>query len=478
MTEQAETASADATISQIKSLRDAITPEQHVLLTRLWDHADQSGVAPARLLFHGLSPSDSLRQLEALGGGVVGEMRTVEESYALTLLGALASNRGREFEALVAQYLDYIVKKYNADPNVVKITREEVARDLGLSEPALSNLPRLVRLAAPSLCAGSSYGGDTWSLDVPRDIHRMTEVKNWPQFVRERAFVGYNPDRPVRDGGPSPSRPPTPAIQEPGNFSKRFGYSTKAAEITIREDATDETRLAILHFAEGLGLSPSTIRGMVCRILHRAPDPSNWSEYPNVWYEVQQLVRSCQWNRVYDIAEAIHTALAKEDTSTAAKYAESVNEHFIETGVGWQLTNGHIETRGTESFEASIHAAQDALDSGGLATASKELREALVDLSRRPSSDITGAIQHSMAALEAVARVACGDERATLGEIMKRHEGLIPRPLDAAVEKVWGFASEMGRHLREGREPDRDEAELTVGLVATLATYLVRKQGR
>ena len=77
-----------------------------------------------------------------------------------------------------------------------------------------------------------------------------------------------------------------------------------------------------------------------------------------------------------------------------------------------------------------------------------------------------------MAALECVARDACGNQKATLGEITKRYPDLLPKPIDAAVEKVWGYASEMGRHIREGREPRRKEVELIVGLAATIATNL------
>ncbi len=51
----------------------------------------------------------------------------------------------------------------------------------------------------------------------------------------------------------------------------------------------------------------------------------------------------------------------------------------------------------------------------------------------------------------------------------------MPKPLDIAVEKAWGYASEMGRHLQEGRTPERGEVELIVGIAATIATYLARK---
>jgi hypothetical protein len=78
-------------------------------------------------------------------------------------------------------------------------------------------------------------------------------------------------------------------------------------------------------------------------------------------------------------------------------------------------------------------------------------------------------------ALECVAREVCGDKKATLGEILKRYDGLIPKPLDKGIEKAWGFASEMGRHLQEGREPTFEEAELLVSLCASLSVYLLRK---
>jgi hypothetical protein len=80
-----------------------------------------------------------------------------------------------------------------------------------------------------------------------------------------------------------------------------------------------------------------------------------------------------------------------------------------------------------------------------------------------------------MASLECVARRACGDEKATLGDVIKRYADLIPRPLDEAITKLWGFASENARHIREGREPTYAEAELVVSVAAAAGNYLARK---
>lgn len=94
---------------------------------------------------------------------------------------------------------------------------------------------------------------------------------------------------------------------------------------------------------------------------------------------------------------------------------------------------------------------------------------------RRPTPDITGAIQHSLACLECVTREVTGDKKSTLGELMKKFSNVIPTPLDQAVTKIWGYTSEQGRHLREGQTPEHIEAQLVVEITCAITTYLARK---
>ena len=63
-----------------------------------------------------------------------------------------------------------------------------------------------------------------------------------------------------------------------------------------------------------------------------------------------------------------------------------------------------------------------------------------------------------------------------MGEALKRYPGLLPKPLDTALSQIWGYASNEARHVQEGRETSREEAELLVGLAAALSTYLTRKK--
>ena len=74
----------------------------------------------------------------------------------------------------------------------------------------------------------------------------------------------------------------------PETFSDRHGYMGADAEITVREDAPEGLRYAIPLIAQDAGMTPTAMRRIVCQILLVPPDPSNWSDHPNVWGEVNE----------------------------------------------------------------------------------------------------------------------------------------------------------------------------------------------
>ena len=261
-------------------------------------------------------------------------------------------------------------------------------------------------------------------------------------------------------------------------FSKRHGFSrVNEADIKVRHDAPYELRGVLVDLAYECGFSPKSLRTIVCRVLRKRPDSNNWSEYPNINEEVRGLLDGCEWYQVYDVVEALAEQKGEAPFSfQAERYEQELNSYFLEQGIGWKLENAKLEARAPESIEKTIRSATKSIEESGNRTASKELHEALVDLSRRPSPDVTGSIQHAMASLECVARQVTGDHRATLGEIIKRYPDIVPAPLNTALEKLWGFASEYGRHIREGRDPEYVDAQLVVGICAAIVTYLIEKK--
>lgn len=260
-------------------------------------------------------------------------------------------------------------------------------------------------------------------------------------------------------------------------FSRRYGHGPEEHEISIRNDAPGEVRAAVLTIAHGdLNLGPSFLREVLSTLLRKLPNPNNWSEYPNIWGECQELIQNCPWYKVYDFVEALyHNLIKTEGSECANRWMCLINEYFLEVGVGWRLVDGWLESRGPEAFEAAVDSARSSLDQSQLPTARQEIHEALRDLSRRPESDLTGAVQHAMAALECTARETVGDKRATLGTILKGYPDVLPKPIDEALSKMWGYASGMGRHLQEGQTPSRAETELIVGVAASACNYLASK---
>src|ERR1019366_9627441 len=115
------------------------------------------------------------------------------------------------------------------------------------------------------------------------------------------------------------------SLEQP--FSKRHGYRAPK-EITIREDAPQSLRFFVLETAKNLNWGPAMVRPIVCRVLRVTPDANNWTEYLNVDDEVNSLIFGCDWFKVYDIIEALHAAMARQDSvtrKTAPRYAKTAS---------------------------------------------------------------------------------------------------------------------------------------------------------
>src|ERR1035441_455967 len=137
-------------------------------------------------------------------------------------------------------------------------------------------------------------------------------------------------------------------------FSKRYRYSA-AKEITIREDAPESLRYFTLQTAKDLGWGPSSLRPIVCRV----------------------------------VRGRLGVKRAKSDGERggtgAPQFAKALNEFLVEEGVGWQLVDGHIVTRGAEGFESVVTKATAALKASERPTAAKQDRsqEGLAGKERR-----------------------------------------------------------------------------------------------
>jgi hypothetical protein len=280
------------------------------------------------------------------------------------------------------------------------------------------------------------------------------------------------------------------------SFSERHPHIEPEVPITVREDAPQALRDAIPRLAEQAGLSWSTQREIVCDVLLRAPDRDNWSEWPNIAYEVMRLINECPWWQVYDIVERYWEALGAPShgewstpnthrpNERQSAFAEKLNRVFRLNGIGWVMQpDGTIETRGEPLTQTALTAAQHLVREAGWSNTVRELEQAHADLSRRPEPDVTGVIQHASAALESVVRQITGSSQ-TLGQAAKqidysRYPPVLRDVLQTALSKLYGYASSDqggGRHGSEAIQVDRADAALFLGMVGCAIEYLVAKQ--
>ncbi len=322
------------------------------------------------------------------------------------------------------------------------------------------------------------------------DPNRFQSLWDWYGYWRSNGLKSYQSRREYVN---SLYKPVIAAIENPpcnqgddsarpaaAAFSARYGYAPDDSEagMLVQEDAPQELRETVVEIAARAGLDYDDIFEVAGRIGKASWEHSETRQAgTSSRIQLKPLVSRWEWYLVYDFIEALWSKmrLGYFEGPIEEDFAWMINDYFRHTGVGWKLEGGKIVSRGSEAFESAIRSAAPALEQAGLKTAQQEIHEALRDLSRRPHPDLTGAIQHAMAALECTARSACGDPTPTLGKLLERFPGLVPKPLDSAVEKAWGYASETGRHVREGRTPSREDAELIVGISAIVATYLSRK---
>lgn len=126
-----------------------------------------------------------------------------------------------------------------------------------------------------------------------------------------------------------------------------------------------------------------------------------------------------------------------------ADFQEEINEFFLMRGIGWKLEQGRIIFRGDEGLDRVLAVAVATENRNGFVTASNELHKAIKDLSRRPSPDVTGAIQHAMASLECVARDLTNSKE-TLGAWIKRNRMTFPSPLAETTGMLWAMPQITG----------------------------------
>lgn len=199
------------------------------------------------------------------------------------------------------------------------------------------------------------------------------------------------------------------------------------------------------------------------------------------WAEprIKENIENMDWFRVYDMFEDIAEAMRGNHLR---KYHDVVNTAFAEAGVVYELRGGLVERLDEASESLGIrHDENAALDvlSGQFKPVKEQYEKALQALHGRPA-DPKGAIRESLNAVEAVARIITGKDKAQLAECLGAIYGPSTadhrKALAASLKSLYGYASTIpgARHGQHADvEVSFEEALLAVRMSGAAIAFLV-----
>ena len=198
----------------VDELRTALSDDQRQILTAIWRyHLKNDPTAPGdwisdRRLLHLFGNSvtfvqDAIHSAPISGSILLENEYASPRGYRLTHLGILLTENGARLEDLLVRYLAYLVRVCQTDPDLIRVADVDIAHALGLDTDQLGDLHAIL-WATGQFWDGGSWGGDTWTATVPRDIAALFDVEDLGTYVRRRILQpqsGYDPDLPIDEHG-------------------------------------------------------------------------------------------------------------------------------------------------------------------------------------------------------------------------------------------------------------------------------------
>ena len=177
---------------------------------------------------------------------------------------------------------------------------------------------------------------------------------------------------------------------------------------------------------------------------------------------IREYFFSCQWNEVYDVLEFI-VSERKRSTPRLAEFLNAILERELS---GYRFVAGHLaDVTSQEEIAMIEEAARDSRFAG----VSAHIDRALELYADRENPDYRNSIKESISAVESIARVVSGSQKATLGDALKTIEktGQLHPALKEGFLKLYGYTSnEQGIRHAMLDEPNLTAADARYFLVS------------
>ena len=220
-------------------------------------------------------------------------------------------------------------------------------------------------------------------------------------------------------------------------FSLREGF--RNGTNLVYDDAPDAIRIGIREVLHVLGYQrPTAQRQILCSALRITPDQNNWSDYPNVDFEVSQLIQTGPWYKFFDALERIPRFLPEQEVEP---YYEATNGILADEGIGYRFDSGNLVRVGTEEFHGAVNDARTALEDEKFDEPRRQFERAYEFRNRLPP-DWPNAIKEAVNSVEGVLQVIFDRPSVALPTIVSenlRPDGAVPSLGMANFESIGSY---------------------------------------
>ena len=169
-------------------------------------------------------------------------------------------------------------------------------------------------------------------------------------------------------------------------------------------------------------------------------------EIDDSWENCREHIRDyffdAQWWEVYDFVEFVANSTHEKETSVKEGFIKNCNYHLQRENSAYRFVSGKIvEITSKEEIESIESAIAESTPYGGV---KDHLRSALALYSDKSNPDYRNSMKESISSIEALAKKITGDDRATLGGLLKRleKEGKIHSALKNAFSSLYGYTND------------------------------------
>lgn len=207
----------------------------------------------------------------------------------------------------------------------------------------------------------------------------------------------------------------------------------------------------------------------------------NTFDWKAVYTLIQRIIEEAEYNEVLDILWYINSWINQNFYSYNDLFSEVFNNIFETEYVGYRFVDGKIVAITDKNEINEIEQACDAPYNGCKA----HIEKAVGFLADREHKDYKNCIKESISAVESVCKIIVGDEKATLGEAIKklREKGIkFHQALEKSFSMLFGYTSDEGgiRHA-EGlfvSEVSFEEAKFMLVSCSAFVNYLIAEYGK